>query len=113
MAGVEAFGVLNPNDFSDEPPQFTAANEDFHYPSIWPTKPPGAAAVEPGPRANYGSSGLIEAISGPSVNAFLIACFSYLHQAAFESHLRSKCHAPSQPSGRPLRASLSQRSIIV
>jgi hypothetical protein len=30
VAGVEAFGVLNPNDFSDEPPQFTAANEDFH-----------------------------------------------------------------------------------
>jgi hypothetical protein len=30
VAGVEAFGVLNPNDFSDQPPQFRAANEDFH-----------------------------------------------------------------------------------
>ena len=48
MAGVEAFGVLNPNDFSDEPPQFRAANEDFHYPSIRPTKPAGAALVELG-----------------------------------------------------------------
>jgi hypothetical protein len=43
VAGVEAFGVLNPNDFPDEPPQFRAANEDFHYPSICPTKPAGAA----------------------------------------------------------------------
>jgi hypothetical protein len=54
VVGVEAFGLLNPNDFSDELPQFRAANEDFHYPSIWPTKPPGAA-LEPGPRANYAS----------------------------------------------------------